>query len=348
MLARWLDPSDADGSVGRIGKYEVQGVVGQGGMGLVLKAFDTELNRWVALKTLAHHITPQRPAEIDAGLRLAREARAVASLRHPHIISIYGLETWRSVPLIVMPLIDGGTLQQWAATKPLQIEQALATAIQIASALAALHAAGIVHRDLKPSNILLQGDLDHVLISDFGLARIDGDVAITHSNALAGTPFFMSPEQALGKPVDVRSDLFSFGCVLFWMFSGKYPFRGNSNYETLSRLIHTEPNFAELDKRRVPEYLQRLIKRLLAKEAKPALVGFEPSLRIASSRFESFSFAGYSAATRACNCTTSRRAPQACACCFAGPRSAVAARHVGASRVSNGNTLLRGQLRCDE
>lgn len=266
LLERWLDPSDAIDSVGRLGKYEVQGIVGQGGMGLVLKAFDTELNRWVALKTLAHHIAPQRSLENSAGLRLAREARAAAALRHPNVIAIYGLETWRSVPLIVMPLVEGGTLQQYAATRPLQIEQALATAIQIASALAALHAAGIVHRDLKPSNILLQGDLDHVLISDFGLARIDGDVSITHSNALAGTPFFMSPEQALGKPIDFRSDLFSFGCVLFWMFSGRYPFRGESNYETLSRLIHTEPDYTELNRRQVPDYLQRLIQRLLAKD----------------------------------------------------------------------------------
>lgn len=165
-----------------------------------------------------------------------------------------------------MPLIEGGTLQQYAAVKPLPVEQTLSTAIQIASALSALHAAGIVHRDLKPSNILLQDDLEHVLISDFGLARIAGDMAITHSEALAGTPFFMSPEQALGKQVDIRSDLFSFGCVLFWMCSGKYPFRGDSNYETLSRLIHNEPEYGELVQRSVPVYLQLLIRRLLAKD----------------------------------------------------------------------------------
>ena len=262
MLQRWLDPSNKENSLGRIGKYEVLGIVGQGGMGLVLKALDTELERMVALKTLAHHVT-SRP---DARLRLAREARAAAALRHPNIVAIFGMETWRDVPLIVMPLVEGGTLQQYASKQQLTTEQVLTTALQIACALAALHAAGIVHRDLKPSNILLQDGLEHVLLSDFGLARFDGDLAITHSDALAGTPFFMSPEQALGRSIDVRSDLFSFGSVLYWLCTGKYPFRGNSNYETLSKLIHSEANSDELVRRQVPSYLQRLIQRLLAKE----------------------------------------------------------------------------------
>jgi serine/threonine protein kinase len=262
MLQRWLDPSDQEHSLGRIGKYEVFGVVGQGGMGLVLKALDTELERMVALKTLAHHVT----ARTDARLRLAREARAAAALHHPNIVSIFGLETWRDVPLIVMPLVEGGTLQQHASKERLTTEQVMTTALQIAAALAALHAAGIVHRDLKPSNILLQDGLDHVLLSDFGLARFDGDMAITHSDALAGTPFFMSPEQALGKSIDMRSDLFSFGSVMYWLCTGQYPFRGNSNYETLSKLIHSEADSDELARKQVPIYLQRLIHRLLAKE----------------------------------------------------------------------------------
>lgn len=262
MLQRWLDPSEKEDSLGRIGKYEVFGVVGQGGMGLVLKALDTELERMVALKTLAHHVTSQA----DARLRLAREARAAAGMRHPNIVPIFGLENWRDVPLIVMPLVEGGTLQQYASEQRLTTEQVLAIAIQIAEALAALHRAGIVHRDLKPSNILLQDGLDHVLLSDFGLARLDGDLAITHSDALAGTPFFMSPEQALGKSIEVRSDLFSFGSVLYWLCAGKYPFRGNSNYETLSKLVHTEPDFGELVRMQVPSYLQRLIEGLLVKQ----------------------------------------------------------------------------------
>lgn len=259
MLQRWLDRSVRENSLGRIGKYEVLGIVGQGGMGLVLKALDTELERMVAIKTLPHHVT----SRTDARLRLAREARAAAVLRHPHIVSVFGLEAWREVPLIVMPLIEGGTLQQYASKQRLTTDEVLSTALQIAGALAALHAEGIVHRDLKPSNILLQDGLKHVLLSDFGLARVDGDLAITHSDALAGTPFFMSPEQALGKPIDVRSDLFSFGSVLYWLCSGQYPFRGSSNYETLSKLVHSEPG--ELSRLQVPNYLQRLIQRLLAK-----------------------------------------------------------------------------------
>lgn len=262
LLQRWLDPSDRKESLGRIGKYEVLGVLGQGGMGLVLKAHDTELERMVAIKTLPHQVT----SRTDARLRLAREARAAAGLRHPNIVSVFGLETWRDVPLIVMPLVEGGTLQQYAAKQRLATEQVLVVGLQIAEALSALHAEGIVHRDLKPSNILLQDQLNHVLLSDFGLARFDGDLAITHSDALAGTPFFMSPEQAQGKPIDARSDLFSFGSVLYWMCTGQYPFRGNSSYETLSQLIHSKANSEELARFHVPMYLRRLVDRLLAKE----------------------------------------------------------------------------------
>ncbi len=262
MLKRWLDPSPREDGLGRIAKYEVLGIVGQGGMGLVLKAFDTELTRFVAIKTLAHHVT----ARPDARLRLAREARAAAGLRHPNIVSIFAFETWRDMPFIVMPLVEGGTLQQYATRQKLSTEQVVTTGLQIASALAALHAVGIVHRDLKPSNILLQDGLEHVLLSDFGLARFDGDLAITQSDALAGTPFFMSPEQALGKPLDVRSDLFSFGSVLYWLCTGRYPFRGDSNYETMAKLVHSEVDLGELARSETPAYLQRLILRLLAKD----------------------------------------------------------------------------------
>jgi eukaryotic-like serine/threonine-protein kinase len=261
MLAGWLEPSPNSQSLGRIGKYEVQGIAGQGGMGLVLKAYDTELHRPVALKTLANHIMVRG----DARSRLAREARAVAALSHPHVISIFGLEAWRDVPLIVMPLVEGGTLQQYASQHALTTMEILTAALQIASALSALHASGVVHRDLKPSNILLQDGLGHLLLSDFGLARFEGDQAITHSDALAGTPYFMSPEQSLGKTIDFRSDLFSLGSVLYWLCCGQYPFRGDSNYETLSRLVHSELDLKPLVQKQVPDYLQRLIHRLLSK-----------------------------------------------------------------------------------
>ena len=261
MLQRWLDPSETVGSMGKIGKYEIHGIAGQGGMGLVLKATDTELNRLVALKTMAHHVT----ARADARSRLAREARAVAALRHPNVISIFGLETWRDVPLIVMPFVEGGTLQQFASKQRLTVEQLILCGLQIAHALSCLHASGIVHRDLKPSNILLQDELEHLLLSDFGLARQDGDECITQSDAMAGTPYFMSPEQALGKPINTKSDLFSFGCVLFWLATGEYPFQGGSNYETLSLLVHSQPNNGLLIRSQLPEYMQRIIHRLLSK-----------------------------------------------------------------------------------
>lgn len=276
MLQRWLDPSETEGSLGRIGKYEVHGIAGQGGMGLVLKASDTELHRLVALKTMAHHVT----ARADARSRLAREARAVAALRHPNVISIFGLETWRDVPLIVMPFVEGGTLQQFASKQRLTVEQLILSGLQIAHALSSLHASGIVHRDLKPSNILLQDGLQHLLLSDFGLARHDRDESITQSDAMAGTPYFMSPEQALGKPVDTKSDLFSFGCVLFWLATGEYPFRGGSNYETLSLLVHSQPNYDLLIRSHVPDYMQRVIHRLLSKNPDERWSSMEQVIRL--------------------------------------------------------------------
>jgi eukaryotic-like serine/threonine-protein kinase len=262
MLGRWLEPSTHPRSLGRIRKYEVFDVVGQGGMGLVLRALDTELNREVAIKTMAHHVTSQP----EARLRLAREARTVAGLSHPHVVPIYGMESWRDVPLIVMPLISGGTLQQYAAHRQLTLQEILATALQIASALAALHAAGIVHRDLKPSNILLKDGLRHVLLSDFGLARSAGDNAVTQSDALAGTPNFMSPEQALGQKIDVRSDLFSFGSVLYWMCAGVCPFEGKSSYDTLAQIVHADLQTSALERQQIPDFLQQLIRPLLAKD----------------------------------------------------------------------------------
>ena len=262
MLERWLDPTERPDSLGRIGKYEVLGIAGHGGMGLVLKAFDTELERIVGLKTMTQHVS----ADANARSRLAREARAVASLRHPNVISIFGLETWRDVPFIVMPFVSGGTLQQFACNRMLNTTEVIQTALQIASALSALHAFGIIHRDLKPSNILLQDELDHLLLSDFGLATHNGEKSITQTDAMAGTPFFMSPEQAMGKAIDSRSDLFSFGSVLFWLCTGEYPFKGGSTYETLSQLVQHPHDPERLSRSQVPNCLQIVIHRLLAKD----------------------------------------------------------------------------------
>lgn len=262
QLRGWLGPTESANALGQVGQYLVHGVVGRGGMGVVLSATDQELGRRVAIKTLANPITTLA----DEKRRLLREARASANVRHLHIVPIYSVETWRDVPIIVMPLIEGGTLETYAAEHPLGWEDVLHIASQLASALIALHHANIVHRDIKPSNILLSNGIKHCLLSDFGLARQHGDINVTQRDVLLGTPHFMSPEQALGKQVDARSDLFSLGSILFWLGTGQRPFVGASNYEILHRLVNDKPDYKLLFQRGFPKHVVTLLERLLAKE----------------------------------------------------------------------------------
>ncbi len=262
-LASWLDPCpEGDAALGRIGKYRLLEVIGQGGMGVVLRGIDEELRRPVAIKTVALHNHLRQ----DGHVRFEREARAVAGLNHPNVISLFGLENWRGVPIIIMPLIEGGNLADRANAHPLTVDEALAVASQVASALAALHKLGIVHRDVKPSNILLQSDIRHVLLADFGLARIQGDEHLTESSSLLGTPVFMSPEQATGKKVDSRSDLFSLGSVLYWLLTRELPFRGENPLATLSHLSSGRPDWSLLQTHRIPAPVQQLVQGLMAND----------------------------------------------------------------------------------
>ena len=260
VLRRWLEPSQTDGALGRIGKYDIFDIVGQGGMGLVLKAYDSELKREVAIKTLSQPLT----LDEEACLRLEREARAAASVHHIHIVPIYDLEIWCGTPVLVMPLIPGGTLHDYAAAKRLSLEQALSVGVQIADALAALHDQGIVHRDLKPSNILLCDGLEHVALTDFGLARARGDFTVTLTGAMVGTPYFMSPEQVMGSEVDARSDLFSLGCVLFWLITGNHAFVGDHPYLMVQNMVNGSTNLHQLDEVSTPQSVQILIRKLIA------------------------------------------------------------------------------------
>jgi hypothetical protein len=260
-LSQWLDPTTTPNSLGRIGKYEVEKIIGQGGMGLVLAAMDTELQRPVAIKTIANFL-----ANSEQQQRLIREARTIAGLRHPHIMPIYAIEKWRDVPILIMPLIQGGTLYHAAPKLNLTMEDILHVGAQLSQALDCLHRVGIIHRDLKPSNILLQDSVRHVLLSDFGLARTGSDCTLTGSNVVAGTPHFMSPEQSRGDRLDHRSDLFSLGSLLFWLCTGELPFAGYSQFETMTNVVNKEPNYQLLQDRQVPELVQQLIKGLLAKK----------------------------------------------------------------------------------
>lgn len=194
----WLEPilEECDvGKLGRIDRYPVDELVGQGGMGVVLRGTDTELHRSVAIKILSPHL-----AGVGASrARFMREAQAAASIVHPSIVPIYGVITDARLPYIVMPYIRGGNLQQRLDREgPLGMRDVLQIGMQIAEGLAAAHRVGVIHRDIKPSNTLVEEGNDRVLISDFGLTRALDDATLTNSGVIAGTPQYMSPEQANG------------------------------------------------------------------------------------------------------------------------------------------------------
>jgi serine/threonine protein kinase/Tol biopolymer transport system component len=255
----------------RIGVYEIGALLGAGGMGEVYRARDTKLGRDVALKIV--------PASTDPA-RFEREARALAALNHPHIAQIYGLEGQGSPPFIVMELVDGGTLAD-RVRQAIPLAEALAIARQIADGLDAAHEKGIVHRDLKPSNIAFTRD-GVVKILDFGLAKDLADdtaIELTHSptmmaptvaGVLLGTAPYMSPEQARGKAVDKRTDIWAFGCVLFEMLTGRRAFGGETTSDTIAAIIEREPDWTQLPAT-LPSHLRRMLQRCLQKEPKNRL-----------------------------------------------------------------------------
>lgn len=247
----------------RLGTYRIERELGRGGMGVVWLAHDPRLDRQVAIKVLIDELAT------DASLlsRFEREAKIVASLNHPGIAAVYALEEHDGQRLLVMEYVAGETLAKRLARGRLPLDQALAIAERIAAALAAAHAHGIVHRDLKPGNVMLAPD-GQVKLLDFGLARAvskpsagglpaeaanaatlatpNADIATTQHGALLGTPGYMSPEQVRGHPVDARSDVFAFGCVLFELLCGKRPFQGATIGEVVAALLAGRVDFAQL------------------------------------------------------------------------------------------------------
>ncbi len=257
----FLQPSEKPGSLGRLAHYEVLEVLGNGGFGTVVKAFDEKLHRSVAIKLMA----PLLAATSAPRKRFLREARTAAAVRHENVIAIYAVED-QPIPYLVMDFIAGRTLQQKLdATGPLELADVLRIGRQIASGLAAAHAMGLVHRDIKPANILLEDGLDQVKITDFGLARAADDASITQSGIVAGTPLFMAPEQAQGEPIDGRADLFSLGSVLYTMCSGHPPFRAANTMAVLKRVVEDTPRPIREIIPEVPEWLCELITVLHAK-----------------------------------------------------------------------------------
>ncbi len=258
----FLAPSDDPRMLGRMGVYEILGVVGYGAMGVVLKAFEASLNRHVALKVLWPHLAVLGAAR----QRFARESRAAAAVVHEHVVPIYAVDEFRGLPYIVLRYVPGRSLQERIARQGrLQLEEVLRIGRQIALALDAAHSQGLVHRDVKPANILLENGIERVLVTDFGLARAADDASLTHSGMVAGTPQFMAPEQARGDAIDHRSDLFSLGSVMYTMCAGHAPFRAETMVGVLNRICNTEPRDLREVNPEVPEWLARFIQRLMTK-----------------------------------------------------------------------------------
>lgn len=261
-LLKLLGPTDDPHKLGRIGTYEVIGVIGRGGMGVVFKAFDAALNRFVAIKMLLPHLA----ASGAARKRFAREGQAAAAVIDDNVLPIYSVAEWQGVPYLVTQYSRGTTLQKRIQDQgSLELKEILRIGMQTARGLAAAHAQGLVHRDVKPSNILLDGTVERALLTDFGLARAVDDASITRTGVIAGTPQYMSPEQARGGSVDARSDLFGLGGVLYTMCTGRPPFRAENSYAVLRLITDAEPRPIRAINPEIPEWLCRLINRLMAK-----------------------------------------------------------------------------------
>ena len=260
----FLEPCHQPGTLGRLEDVEILEVIGQGGMGIVLKGFQRELGRYVAVKVLSPHMA----ASGAARTRFAREARAAAAVVHPHVMAIHAVHSSGRLPLLVMPYLACESLQQRLdRCGSLDLNEILRIGHQIADGLAAAHAQGLVHRDVKPANILLERGVDRVLLTDFGLARAADDASLTRTGIIAGTPQYMSPEQARGDALDARSDLFSLGSVLYAMAAGRPPFRAETSYGILRRITDTEPHPLREINPAIPAWLDGIIRRLHSKEA---------------------------------------------------------------------------------
>ncbi|MFN8741927.1 MAG: serine/threonine-protein kinase [Pirellula sp.] len=268
MAKQLLSPPTHPEMLGRLGRYEVERLIGSGGMGVVFKAFDTELNRPVAIKLLAPYLASSGPAR----KRFSREARAAAAVVHQHVVPIHNVETELESPFIVMQFVSGESLQaRIDRVGPLEMCEILRIGMQVADGLSAAHQQGIVHRDIKPSNILLEEGVDRAVISDFGLARAADDASLTRTGFHPGTPQYMSPEQASGQSVDARSDLFSLGSMLYTMCTGRPPFRAENSLSVMRRISESEPTPIQEINPSIPEWMCAVITQLMAKNVKDRL-----------------------------------------------------------------------------
>ena len=262
----------------RLGHYDVTALLGEGGMGQVWQATDTQLNRQVALKILPDAFV----ADPDRLARFTREAQILASLNHPNIAAIHGIEEAEGTRALVLELVEGPTLADRIAKGPIPLDEALPIAKQIAEALEAAHEAGVIHRDLKPANVKVKDDRT-VKVLDFGLAKAldpnpDADpsqsptltAAATQMGVILGTAAYMSPEQARGKALDRRTDIWSFGCVLFEMLTGRSAFAGETLSDTIANVLERKQHGEALPSG-TPDAIRRLLRRCLDKDVRNRL-----------------------------------------------------------------------------
>src|SRR4030066_728584 len=244
-----------------ISHYKILDKLGEGGMGVVYKAQDTKLDRTVALKFLPPHVA-SNPEEKQ---RFFQEARSASALNHPNITVIYEIDEADAQVYIAMEYIEGKTLNKLIEKEPLALKKVLDIAIQACDGLAAAHKKGMVHRDIKSDNIMVTSE-GQVKITDFGLAKFRGQDRITQLGTTLGTAAFMSPEQASGEEVDQRSDIFSFGVVLYEMLTSKLPFGGEHHSAIIYSILNEEPQPLARFNNKVPPQIERIISKALAKD----------------------------------------------------------------------------------
>src|SRR2546423_3053412 len=253
-----------------LGRYKIRSPLGAGGMGEVYLAEDIQLERSIALKVL--------PSEVASDQkrmgRFKQEARAASVLNHPNVAHIYEISEAAGIQFIAMEFVEGRTLRHEIASAGTKTTATLEVALQVAAALSAAHAAGIVHRDIKPENIMLRPD-GYVKVLDFGLAKLtearagDSEASTlinTDPGVVIGTVQYMSPEQARGREVDARTDIFSLGCVLYEMIAGRAPFEGETKTDVIDSILNDEPPPLARYSREVPETLEWIINKALRKD----------------------------------------------------------------------------------
>ena len=262
------------GAGARLGRYEIRSKIGEGGMGEVYRAHDLDLDRQVAIKILPATFA----TDPDRLQRFEQEARATSALNHPNILTVYDVGNNEGSPYIVAELLEGRELRDLLKTSSLSERKAIEYAQQIATGLAAAHQRGITHRDLKPENLFVTND-GHIKILDFGLAKLRAQRAdvissevktekqVTDPGTVMGTVGYMSPEQVRGQPADHRSDIFSFGAILYEMLSGERAFRRETMAETMTAILKEEPPDLTLSNRQISAQSERVVRHCLEKRS---------------------------------------------------------------------------------